>query len=322
LIHPYGPHYFRTDSRKLLNWLSKFTKWRPASYFVKAEIDNELVPIPINLNTMIQLSGNVFDKSDLIKYLEAHKLKIKKIKNSEEQCLSTIGRELYEKIYKNYTQKQWGKSASELPPEITTRLPLRFDFDERYPLEYFQLIPKDGYTSLFTNIAQHPNIKFELDCEIFAKDIPKLKKQFDLIIYTGSIDQYFYYKYGPLEYRSLRFEWKTYTQEYKQPCVQINYPNSHDYTRSVEIKHVTGQRSSNTAVCFEYPTNQGEPFYPLLTAKNISKNNQYQKLALKELKGKTPVHFVGRLAEFKYYNMDHVILRAMNQVKMILARGK
>jgi len=322
LIHPYGPHYFRTDSRKLLTWLSKFTNWRPANYFVKSEINNELVSIPINLNTMIQLSGNVFDKSDLKKYLETHRVKIKKIKNSEEECLSTIGRDLYEKIFKNYTQKQWGRSAAQLAPEITARLPLRFDFDERYPREYFQLIPKDGYTALFTNIAQHPNIRLELNCEIFAGNVPKLKQEFDLIIYTGPIDQYFDYKYGHLEYRSLHFEWKTYAQEYKQPCVQINYPNSNDYIRSIEIKHVTGQRSSNTTVCFEYPTNQGEPLYPLLSAKNISKNIKYQKLAVKELKGKTPVYFIGRLAEFKYYNMDHVLLRAMDQVKMILAKGK
>ncbi|HQH16515.1 MAG TPA: UDP-galactopyranose mutase [Smithella sp.] len=322
LIHPYGPHYFRTNSRKLLNWLSKFTKWRPANYFVRAEIDDELVPIPVNLNTMIQLSGNVFDKSDLKKYLDGHKVAIKKVKNSEEQCLATVGRKLYEKIYKNYTRKQWGQRAAELNAEITARLPLRFDFNDRYPSEYFQLMPRDGYTLLFKNIAQHPDIQIKLDCEIFADDILKLKQQVDLIIYTGPVDQYFNYKYGHLEYRSLRFQWKTYDQDYKQPCVQINYPNAHDYTRSIEIKHVTGQRSSNTTVCYEYPTDEGEPFYPLLSAKNISKNNQYQKLAIKELQGKTPVHFIGRLAEFQYYNMDQVFLRSMNLANMISKKGK
>ncbi|HNY50677.1 MAG TPA: UDP-galactopyranose mutase [Smithella sp.] len=322
LIHPYGPHYFRTNSRKLLNWLSKFTKWRPANYFVRAEIDDELVPIPVNLNTMIQLSGNVFDKSDLKKYLDGHKVAIKKVKNSEEQCLATVGRKLYEKIYKNYTRKQWGQRAAELNAEITARLPLRFDFNDRYPSEYFQLMPRDGYTLLFKNIAQHPDIQIKLDCEIFADDILKLKQQVDLIIYTGPVDQYFNYQYGHLEYRSLRFQWKTYPQDYKQPCVQINYPNAHDYTRSVEIKHVTGQRSSNTTVCYEYPTDEGEPFYPLLSAKNISKNNQYQKLAIKELQGKTPVHFIGRLAEFQYYNMDQVFLRSMNLANMISKKGK
>lgn len=161
-----------------------------------------------------------------------------------------------------------------------------------------------------------------MDCEIFADDIAKLKQQVDLLIYTGPVDQYFNYKYGHLEYRSLHFKWETYAQDYKQPCVQINYPNAHDYTRSIEIKHVTGQRSSNTTVCFEYPTDVGEPFYPLLSAKNISKNNKYQKLAIKELQGKTPVHFSGRLAEFQYYNMDQVFLRSMNLVKMISKKGK
>lgn len=322
LIHNYGPHYFRTDSRKLLNWLSKFTKWRPASYTVKAEIDNELVSVPVNLNTMIQLTGDVFDQADFKQYLKLHQVSIKKIQNAEDQCLSTVGGELYEKIFKKYTQKQWGKTAAELAPEITARLPLRFDFDERYPREYFQLLPRDGYSSLFSNLVNHPNIKLALGREVFARDIRALKRHYDLIIYTGPVDQYFDYKYGCLNYRSLRFEWKTYAQEYKQPCVQINYPDRYDYTRSVEIKHVTGQRCMKTTVCFEYPTDEGEPLYPLLSEENIARNHQYQKAALNERHGTTPVHFIGRLAEFKYYNMDQVFLRSMNLTKMIAAKGK
>ncbi len=318
LVHKYGPHYFRSDNKNLLEWLSQFTDWLPAQYIVKASLEDKLISMPINLSTMIGMTGKIFDENEFRQYLKQNVAKINKPKNAEEHCLANLGDELYQALFKNYTIKQWGTDPKNLDPSITARIPLRFTFDEKYPQEKFQVIPKEGYTKMFERILDDKKIKIELNKELGSKELRAIRNDYDLMIYTGPIDHFYDYKFGKLEYRSLRFEWKDYDESYRQPCVQINYPNDHEYTRSVEIKHVTGQQSTQTTICYEYPVDSGDPFYPMLNPDNIERYREYFSIAQKERSQPCPVHFVGRLAEFKYYNMDHVFLISMDLAKKVL----
>lgn len=319
LIHSYGPHYFRTDSMELLDWLSQFTRWQPAQYIVKAMSKGKLIPMPISLSTMTKLTGEIFNKEKFENYLKENTLNISDPQNAEEHCLAQIGPKLYEELFKNYTIKQWGLDPKKLPTSITARIPLRFSFDERYPQEKYQVIPQDGYTAMFENILNHENIKINLGRILDADSMSKMRNDYDVMIYTGPIDHFFNYCFGKLQYRSLRFDWLNFPVPYKQPCVQINYPNDHDYTRTVEIKHVTGQISDQTSICYEFPQDTGEPFYPILSDDNNKRYNEYYKLSEQELNNACPVYFIGRLAEFKYYNMDHVFIKAMELAKKIIA---
>ncbi|MEI8346579.1 MAG: UDP-galactopyranose mutase [Pseudomonadota bacterium] len=318
LIHPYGPHYFRTDSYELLSWLSQFTQWITANYLVRAEVDGKLVPLPISLSTITNLTGKVHNEDDLNNYLAAQVEHYARPSNAREQCLTTVGHELYEKIFKNYTRKQWGIGAENLDPSITARIPLRYNFDERYPQEKFQVLPLNGYTYMFERMLDHPQIEIHLNNFLSADDLKGLKNSSDLMIYSGMIDHFYDQRFGPLGYRSLRFEWKNFPMHYWGPCVQINYPNDHQYSRTVEIKHITGQRCPSTTVCFEYPAAEGEGFYPLLTAENADRYQAYLNLAKSDTNSDRPVYFIGRLAEFRYYNMDHVFIKANELAEKII----
>lgn len=318
LVHKYGPHYFRTNSEKLIEWLSHFTEWHTGRYFVRTKVNDLLVPMPVSLSTMTTLKGEIFTEKKFRDYLQTHRVPIECPQNAEEQCLSKVGKELYELLFKGYTQKQWGVPPTDLDPSITARIPLRFDWDERYPNENFQVIPKNGYTAMFEKMGEHQNINIHLEAVITSKDIQVLRRKYDLLIYTGALDEFYDYQFGKLDYRSLEFRWEHFEQSFVQPCVQINYPNDYDYTRTVEIKHVTGQEIHGTSICYEYPQSQGEPFYPILTKENQNRFARYFELSKTEAQESHPVYFIGRLAEFKYYNMDHVLLNGLKLAQRIL----
>ncbi len=310
VVHRFGPHYFRTDDPELLAWLGRFTDWAPGRYYVRAKVGDKLVPMPVSLGTMTALKGTGFTETLFEEYLAAEREDIREPRNAEEQCLALMGRELYELLFKGYTEKQWGVAVTELAASVTARIPLRFNWDERYPREPFQAIPVPGYTAMFERMLDHPNISVTLNREVTADEVWGERGQYDATVFTGPVDALFDYRFGMLGYRSLRFEWVHHEAPFVQPCVQINYPNDYDYTRSVEIKHVTGQECQGTTVAYEYPIAEGDPFYPLLIGENRERYARYEELARREREGAHPVILVGRLAEFRYFNMDQVFLRA------------
>lgn len=323
LIHQYGPHYFRTNSSSLLDFLKRFSDFIPGDYFVRACVDGKkTVPMPISLATISQLKGEEYTEEMFRDYLEKERSQFDPPANAEEQCLNLFGREIYELLFKGYTEKQWGMPASSLDPSITARIPLRFNHDERYPVEKYQVMPKEGYTKLFENLLDHKNIEVSLNQECTPSDFALLKEKSLFLIYTGPIDFYFDYKYGKLGYRSLSFEYENIKKDYYQECVQINYPNSENFTRVVEIKHISKQQCSSTTICREFPQKSGDPYYPILSEENIKNYKNYKKLAEGEEKSSQPTYFIGRMAEFKYYNMDHIFLRAIGLANDLVERYK
>lgn len=250
LLHQYGPHYFRTNNSQLVDYLSNFTSWIEGDYIVKSTFNNQLYPFPINLDTLEQFFGQTLDVEKAKELLEKRCENIKSPKNSEEFVLFRVGKEMYETFYLNYTLKQWGKHPRELDTSVCGRIPIRFNRDNRYLDHQYQIMPKGGGTAMTKKMIEHPNIQVILNADYKKMDIRKCKT----IVYTGAIDEYFDYSLGRLPWRSLRFEYKKSDKEFVQPCVQINYPNEHEYTRSVEIKHVTKQVHSKTIVAYEYPT--------------------------------------------------------------------
>jgi UDP-galactopyranose mutase len=316
LLHVYGPHYFRTNSEELFQWLSQFTDWIPGDYFVRANVNGKDVPLPISLATLESLHGKKYSAAEFETYLnESRTIKPDVVaKNAEEQCLQLVGKELYEAIFKNYTIKQWGYHPRELRPEVTARIPLRFNHDERYPSESMQFMPKEGYTKMFQNILNHSNIGIHLNTLLSSEEIEEKSKNYQLTLYTGPIDTFFNYQFGKLEYRSLKFRWEHFANKpFYQSCVQMNYPNDHEFTRTVEIKHVTKQVLPGTTVCFEYSSSEGEPFYPMPLNKQEQLYQRYKTLAEASAQRKNhPIYFLGRLAEYKYYNMDHIFLKSLN----------
>jgi UDP-galactopyranose mutase len=307
LIHQYGPHYFRTNNSQLVDYLSQFTSWIEGNYIVKSSFNNHLFPFPINLDTLEQFYGQTLIAETAKELLDEKREKINKPVNSEEFVLSKVGREMYEAFYLNYTLKQWGKHPKELDTTVCGRIPIRFNRDNRYVEHQYQIIPKNGYTAMIQKMIENPNIQIMLNMDYKELNLKDCKA----IVYTGAIDEYFDYSLGRLPWRSLNFKYKEFDQEYVQPCVQINYPNEHDYTRSVEIKHVTKQVHPKTIVAYEYPTATGEPYYPIPAPENRALYEQYKKLAERETI-ENYVYFVGRLAGYAYLNMDEVIERALS----------
>lgn len=315
LTHQYGPHYFRTNNPSLIDYLSNFTNWIAGNYIVKSSYQNQLFPFPINLDTLEQFFGVPLDGAIARKFLDDEKVEIENPANSEEFVLSRVGQQLYEAFYLNYTLKQWGKHPRELEPSVCGRIPVRFDRDHRYVDHRYQLMPAQGYTAMMQKMINHPNIHLLLNTDyrdINLSEIP-------YVVYTGPIDEYFNYCYGQLPWRSLKFEYKDFEQEQVQPCVQINYPNEHAFTRTVEIKQVTGQKHPCTTIAYEYPCAEGDPYYPIPAAENRALYERYKALAEIETREKN-VFFTGRLAEYAYLNMDEVIERALNVFEQI--RGK
>ncbi|MBV9300757.1 MAG: UDP-galactopyranose mutase [Acidobacteriaceae bacterium] len=312
LVHRYGPHIFHTNSEQVYQYLSHFTAWRPYEHRVLASVDGKLVPIPINLDTVNLLYGLNLTSEELETFFAARAEARSAIRTSEDVVVSKVGRDLYEKMFRNYTRKQWGRDPSELDAQVTARIPVRTNRDGRYFTDRFQVMPKHGYTRLFQNMLDHPNITIALgvDYRDVVHDI-----EFSELIYSGPIDEYFDFRYGELPYRSLRFQHETVNVEYLQPVAVINYPNEHAYTRVTEFKHLTGQVHRRTGIVYEHPSSSGDPYYPVPTPENAALYKQYAAVAA-VTKG---VHFVGRLGTYRYYNMDQVVAQALTLCKQITA---
>lgn len=309
LVHRYGPHYFRTNSRRILDYLSNFTRWIPGNYVVKSRSRGRLFDFPINLNTLEEFFGTRLDETSGRALLDRLRAPITAPANSEEFVLSRVGRELYEAFYLGYTTKQWGLSPRELAPSVCGRVPVRLTRDHRYVDHRFQATPAAGFANLFANMLDHPRIDVQLGVDF--RDVRRAVQPRRATVYSGPIDEYFDYRHGPLPYRSLSFEARTYDEEYRQPCVQINYSDESDYTRSVEYKHVTGQKHPKTVVVFERSSAEGEPFYPIPREENHLLCEKYRRLALVETRQRR-VYFCGRLATYRYLNTDEVIASALS----------
>ncbi len=313
LIHKYGPHYFRSNSERIVEYLSQFTEWHAVEYQILCLVDGKYWQFPINLNTFEQLIGRPSTTEEMEATLAEWRIPIEKPANSEEVIISQVGWKLYEMFFKNYTRKQWKRDPKDLDASVCGRIPVRTNRDNRYLSEKFQALPKDGYTAMFERILDHPKISLRLNTNF--KDVPASLK-YGHLIFTGMIDEYYDFRFGPLPYRSLRFEPETLEQEFYQPAMQVNYPNDHDFTRIVEIKHATGQKLPVTTIVREYPDDFGpgkEPYYPIPAPDAKAIYDQYAALAEKEKN----VSFVGRLATYRYYNMDQVVGMALAEFEKI-----
>jgi UDP-galactopyranose mutase len=306
LVHKYGPHIFHTNSREVFEYLSRFTEWRPYQHRVRASVDGQVVPIPINLDTINSLYGLSLTSFEVEEFFRSVAEPREQIRTSEDVVVSKVGRELYEKFFRNYTRKQWGLDPSELDASVTSRVPTRTNRDDRYFTDTYQAMPLRGYTRLFENMLDHPNIKVLLNCDYreVEKEIP-----FRKMIYTGPVDTYFDYCYGKLPYRSLEFRHETHDVSVFQSAPVVNYPNDQLYTRITEFKYLTGQEHAKTSIVYEFPKAEGDAYYPVPRKENAELYTKYKALA----DVTTDVHFVGRLATYKYYNMDQIVAQALTQ---------
>ena len=315
LVHKYGPHIFHTNSKEVFEYLSTYTKWRPYEHRVRASVDGQLVPIPINLDTINQLYGLSLTSMQVEDFFASVAEPQETVRTSEDVVVGRVGRELYEKFFRNYTRKQWGLDPSQLDSMVTARVPVRTNRDDRYFSDTYQAMPLRGYTRMFENMLDHDNIKVLLNTDYreVVEFIPHEK-----LIYTGPVDEFFDYRYGKLPYRSLKFEFETVNQEWVQPVAVLNYPNEHLYTRSTEFKHLTGQEHPKTSLVYEYPRAEGDPYYPVPRPENNELYKKYQALA----EERSDVHFVGRLATYKYYNMDQVVAQALSVYARIVGQKR
>jgi len=311
LMHRYGPHIFHTNSREVFDYLSKFTAWRPYEHHVMASVDGQLVPIPINQNTINSLYGMNLNCNEVADFLKSKAEKRDHIKTSEDVVINAVGKELYEKFFRGYTKKQWDLDPSELDASVTARVPTRTNRDNRYFTDTYQCMPLHGYTRLFENMLSHPNIKVMLNTGY--EEIQNIIS-YTSLIYTGPIDTYFNYCYGKLPYRSIDFKFETLGQEVFQPTGTVNYPTTQPYTRITEFKYLTGQKHCKTSIVYEYPKAEGDPYYPIPRPENNKMYKKYQLLA-----ATLPhVYFTGRLGTYKYYNMDQVVAQSLTLFKKIM----
>src|SRR3954449_9050356 len=305
LVHRYGPHIFHTNSSEIATYLSRFTEWRPYEHRVLAQVDGQLVPIPINLTTINKLYGLNLTSDRVEDWLPHRAEPVPVVRTSEDVVVGRVGRELYEKFFRGYTRKQWGVDPSELDKSVTARVPTRTDTDDRYFGDSFQNMPRHGYTRMFEKMLDHPNIKIMLNT-----DYREIRDEVwhDRLVFTGPIDEFFDFRHGKLPYRSLRFRHETLDREWLQSVAVVNYPSPEvPYTRVTEYKHLTGQQHLKTSVTYEFPAAEGAPYSPVPRPENAELYKKYQALA-----DATPgVHFVGRLATYRYYNMDQVVGQAL-----------
>ena len=315
LIHQYGPHIFHTNSERIFNYLSQFTEWRLYEHRVLGVVNGQEYPFPINRDTLNQLYDLDLTEEQAAEYFEKVREPKEKVLTSEDVVLNSVGRDLYEKFFLNYTKKQWGLDPSQLKAGVAARIPTRTNTDDRYFTDTYQAMPLHGYTAMFENMLNHPNITVKLSTDY--KDLLAQGVEYDHLIYTGCIDEFYDYKFGKLPYRSLRFEHQHLenTEQY-QSVGTINYPNDFEFTRITEFKHLTGQQHPATSIVREYPTAEGDPSYPIPRDENEALFKKYKSLADCEKN----VTFVGRLAEYRYYNMDQVVGAALNAVDKILER--
>ncbi|MBO9746107.1 MULTISPECIES: UDP-galactopyranose mutase [Xanthomonas] len=312
LIHRYGPHIFHTNAQRIVDYLSNFTQWRPYAHRVLAQVGEQQVPIPINMTTLNRLYGlQLSTEEQAAAFLASRAEPVADIQTSEDVVINQVGRELYETFFRGYTRKQWGLDPSQLDKSVTSRVPTRTNDDDRYFTDTFQQMPLHGYTRMFERMLDHPNIKVMLNTD-YREICDEL--EYDQLVYSGPVDEYFDYCYGKLPYRSLRFEHSTLDQEHFQAVATVNYPDEAvAYTRITEYKHLTGQQHPSTSITREYPSAEGDPYYPIPRAENAELYRRYERLAAETPK----VTFLGRLGTYKYYNMDQVVGQALALYKRI-----
>ncbi len=310
LVHRYGPHIFHTNSSEVVEYLSRFTDWRPYEHRVLASVDGQLVPIPINLDTVNRLYGLALTSEELLGFFQERAEPIEEVRTSRDVIVSKVGVELYEKFFEGYTRKQWGLDPTELDATVAGRIPVRTNRDDRYFTDDFQAMPAAGYTAMFERILDHPRIEVRLDTD-FHQALPEL--DYRDLVYTGPVDGYFGYRFGRLPYRSLEFRFEHHTENGRLPTGTVNYPNEHDYTRVTDFRHMTGQEHPGTTLCYEFPKAEGDPFYPVPRPANAELYRRYEALANAE----SHVHFVGRLATYRYYNMDQTVAQALSLFRLL-----
>lgn len=305
LIHPYGPHIFHTNSKRVFEYLSRFTAWRFYEHRVLAKVGEQLVPIPINRTTINALYGLNLTEEQVPGYLDSVRVPKDTIKTSEDVVLNSVGHDLCDKFFRGYTRKQWGLDLSELSAGVAARIPTRTNDDDRYFSDTFQFMPNEGYTRMFERMLDHPNITVQLNTDYreARSGMPHAH-----VVYTGPIDAYFDHCHGKLPYRSLEFVHEHLQQaEPYQQIGTVNYPNDHAYTRITEFSHLTGQTCKGTSIVKELPTAEGDPYYPIPRPENEALFKKYATMA-EQAQGVT---FVGRLAQYRYYNMDQIVAAAL-----------
>lgn len=315
LVSKYGAHLFHTNFEDVWDYVQQFSDWYKYEHKVLARVDGKLVPVPVNITTVNKLLGtSIKNEEEMREWLEQNALQIDTPKNGKEAALARVGPELYEKIFKNYTKKQWDKYPEELDASVLNRIPVRPNFDDRYFSDKYQYLPKGGYTQMFEKILDHKNITVLLNTDYF--DVRDQLNGYEKLFYTGPVDQFFDFKHSiqeKLEYRSIRFVHETLDQEYFQENSVINYPNEEEFTRIVEYKHITGQKNPKTTIVKEYTTDEGEPYYPVPNPRNQAIYEKYREEADKLQN----IYFVGRLANYKYFNMDQAFKNALDLFKSL-----
>jgi UDP-galactopyranose mutase len=311
LVHQYGPHIFHTNSAAIVDYLSRFTAWRPYEHRVLANIAGKLYPIPINRSTVNLFFGlNLRSENEAADYLARIAEPIPQLRTAEDAVVAKVGRKLYEAFFRHYTEKQWGIDPSMLDAAVTARIPVRTNTDDRYFNDRFQAIPRDGYNHLFSRMLDHPNIEIRLGTEFRSI---RQSVRYRRLIFTGPVDEFFDFRFGRLPYRSVQVVHRTFDERLRQPVAVINFTQSEAYTRTTEYKHITGQQHEKTSLSFEYPLRGGEPYYPIPSPESASLYRRYAELA----RSNRDIFFVGRLASYQYFNMDQVVGQALATFRRI-----
>lgn len=311
LVSKYGAHLFHTNDETVWEYVNKFSGWYPWEHKVIARVGDKTVPIPVNITTVNKLFGTTITNEEEMKiWLKEHRSPIAKPSNGEEAVLSRVGPILYEKMFKHYTKKQWDKYPAELDASVLERIPVRTNYDDRYFSDTFQALPKGGYTQLFENILDHPNIEVLLETDYF--DVKDQYTNYEKLFYTGPVDRFFELRHSlleKLEYRSINFVSETIDAEFFQENSVVNYPGTEvDFTRIIEYKHFGNQKSDKTTIVKEFTVDEGEPYYPVPNPRNQEIYARYKA----EADQLTDVYFVGRLANYKYFNMDQAFKNALD----------
>lgn len=311
LVSKYGAHLFHTNDETVWEYVNKFSEWYPWEHKVIARVGDKTVPIPVNITTVNKLFGTIITNEEEMKiWLEEHRSPIAKPSNGEEAVLSRVGPILYEKMFKHYTKKQWDKYPAELDASVLERIPVRTNYDDRYFSDTYQALPKGGYTQLFENILDHPNIEVLLETDYF--DVKDQYTNYEKLFYTGPVDRFFEFRHSlleKLEYRSINFVSETIDAEFFQENSVVNYPGTEvDFTRIIEYKHFGNQKSGKTTIVKEFTVDEGEPYYPVPNPRNQEIYARYKA----EAGQLTDVYFVGRLANYKYFNMDQAFKNALD----------
>ncbi len=313
MVHTYGPHIFHTNSQKVVDFLSRFTAWRPYEHRVLASVSGQLLPLPINRRTLNQLYGLTLDEAGAAAFLEQARCPRKALKTSEDVVLNSVGHDLCNKFFRGYTRKQWGLDLSQLAGGVAARIPTRTNDDDRYFTDRFQAMPKAGYTRMFERMLDHPNIEVRTGVR-YADVGPGIDRA--RTVFTGPIDEYYGHRFGRLPYRSLRFDHEHIAGiPGFQDVGTVNYPNDHAWTRITEFKHLTGQAHPGTSIVREVPQADGDPYYPIPNPANEALFKRYEALADAE----SDVFFIGRLAQYRYYNMDQVVASALALARELTA---